>query len=153
MKKLISAIAMMLLAATFTFAQDQSAPADVAPVGSGPAISFEVTELDYGVIEQDSDPYRFFNITNTGDEPLIIIKAKGSCGCTVPKPPQEPILPGETSQIEVRYDTKRLGKFTKTVTLTSNAPDSPHILRIKGEVINKEVEPDGIPASTGGFNN
>ena len=147
MKKLISAFAMMLLFSAAGVAQAN----DGAESEGGPVIVFEVTELDYGVIEQGSDPFRYFKFTNTGDEPLIISNAKGSCGCTVPKPPQEPILPGESSEIEVRYDTKRLGKFTKTVTLTTNAVGSPHTLRIKGEVIQAAPEPEGIPASSGGF--
>jgi hypothetical protein len=152
MKKLVSAFALMFAFAAFATAQTETpAATDADAVEGGPIISFEVTELDYGVIEQGSDPFRYFNFTNTGDEPLIISKAKGSCGCTVPKPPQEPILPGESAEIEVRYDTKRLGKFTKTVTLTTNAVDSPHILRIKGEVIQAQPEPEGVPASTGGF--
>ncbi|MBR9922879.1 MAG: DUF1573 domain-containing protein [Bacteroidetes bacterium] len=151
MKKIFSALTFMLAFAAFGYAQD--APDAQAIEEGGPVISFEVTELDFGVIEQNSDPYRYFKFTNTGDEPLIISKAKGSCGCTVPKPPQEPILPGESNEIEVRYDTKRLGRFTKTVTLTTNAADSPHVLRIKGEVIAPAAEPEGVPASTGGFGN
>ncbi|MCB0706983.1 MAG: DUF1573 domain-containing protein [Saprospiraceae bacterium] len=152
MKKLFSAFTFMLLFAALGQAQTE-ATADQPVNEGGPIISFEVTEIDYGVIEQNADPYRYFNFSNTGDEPLIISNAKGSCGCTVPKTPEAPVLPGESAQIEVRYDTKRLGRFTKTVTLTTNAVDSPHVLRIKGEVIAPAAEPEGVPASTGGFSN
>ncbi len=82
---------------------------------SGPAMTFEATTIDYGVIEQGSDRVRIFKFENTGTEPLIITKAKGSCGCTVPTYPKEPVLPGETGEIKVEYDTNRVGPFTKTV--------------------------------------
>jgi len=111
----------------------------------GPVMDFEAKEVDYGVIEQDSDPYRFFNFTNTGKEPLIITYAKGSCGCTVPEYSKEPIMPGENSQIKVRYDTKRIGRFTKTVTLTTNEGGANTVLRIKGEVKPKAAVPTGAP--------
>ena len=61
-----------------------------------------------------------FTFKNTGAKPLIITGARGSCGCTVPTYPKKPILPGEEGVIEVRYDTKRLGKFRKTVRVTTN---------------------------------
>ena len=64
----------------------------------------------------------------------MIKNAKGSCGCTVPTWPREPIMPGETSKIGVKYATNRVGKFTKTITLTTNASKKPAILTIKGEV-------------------
>lgn len=147
MKKLFSLLIMMTLAAGISFAQD-AAP---AAVEGGPTMTFESTELDYGTIEQNSDPYRFFAFTNTGDEPLVIQNAKGSCGCTVPTYPKEPILPGESAEIKVRYDTKRIGNFTKTVTLTTNEAEPKHVLRIKGKVNPAPEEPDAVPASTGGF--
>ena len=62
--------------------------------------------------------------TNTGKEPLIIEKAKGSCGCTVPEWPKEPIAPGETAVIKINYDEKRVGPYTKSITITSNAKTS-----------------------------
>ena len=65
---------------------------------------------------------------------MLIKKAKGSCGCTVPTWPKEAIAPGSSGEIGVKYDTKRVGKFTKTITLTTNADKRPVILTIKGEV-------------------
>lgn len=108
---------------------------------------FESETVDYGVIEQGSEPFRVFTFTNTGTEPLIITQAKGSCGCTVPTYPKEPIAPGETGEIKVRYDTNRLGKFTKRVTLTTNAPEDKTMLTIKGEVLKKAEEPEGLPVN------
>ena len=101
----------------------------------GPQISFETETLDYGTIAQGADGNREFIFTNTGNEPLIISSCKGSCGCTVPKCPTEPILPGETSKIKVKYDTTRLGKVTKTVTVTSNAGESLKTVKIVVNVI------------------
>ena len=131
---------------TFAFAQDQDKKADETTTG-GPVMTFESQEIDYGTIEQNADPLRTFNFTNTGDAPLQITNAKGSCGCTVPTWPKEPIFPGETGSIEVRYDTKRIGKFVKRVTLTTNAGPDKIVLTIKGQVNKKAPEPDGIPAS------
>lgn len=97
-------------------------------------IDFESKVIDYGLIENKSDGARKFIFKNNGTEPLIIKNAKGSCGCTVPTWPREPIAPGSTGEIGVKYDTKRTGKFTKTITLTTNAGKAPVILTIKGEV-------------------
>jgi hypothetical protein len=154
MKKILSVLVILALAAGVSYAQteNQEAQEEQAVEESGPVMTFESEVVDYGTIEQDSEPYRFFKFTNDGDEPLVIKNAKGSCGCTVPTYPKEPILPGESSEIKVRYDTKRIGKFTKTVTLTTNTAQERHVLRIKGEVLKKEEEPAGIPTSTGGFN-
>jgi hypothetical protein len=97
-------------------------------------IDFESKVVDYGVIEHNADGKRKFVFTNNGTDPLIIKNAKGSCGCTVPTWPREPIAPGETAEIGVKYATNRVGKFTKTITLTTNASKKPTILTIKGEV-------------------
>lgn len=117
----------------------------------GPVMTFEVTTIDYGTIEKGADPVRHFKFTNTGNEPLIIKSAKGSCGCTVPTYPQEPIMPGESANIDVRYDTQRVGNFNKQVTLTTNETDSTHTLTIKGEVKAPPTQ-ESVPASNGGLN-
>jgi len=97
-------------------------------------IDFESKVVDYGTIEHNADGVRKFVFTNNGTEPLIIKNAKGSCGCTVPTWPKEPIAAGETAEIGVKYATNRVGKFTKTITLTTNADKKPVILTVKGEV-------------------
>lgn len=114
---------------------------------SGPVMTFEVTTIDYGTIEKGADPIRHFKFTNTGNEPLIIKSAKGSCGCTVPTYPQEPIMPGESANVDVRYDTQRVGMFNKTVTLTTNEASETPTLTIKGEV---KAPPtvESVPVST-----
>ncbi len=104
-------------------------------VEGGAQISFEEETIDYGTIVKGANGHREFVITNTGNEPLIISTCKGSCGCTVPKCPTEPVLPGETSTIKVKYDTNRLGKFTKTVSVTSNAGTPVKTVKITGNVV------------------
>lgn len=116
----------------------------------GPVMTFEVTTIDYGTIEKGADPMRHFKFTNTGNEPLIIKSAKGSCGCTVPTYPQEPIMPGESANIDVRYDTQRVGNFNKQVTLTTNETESTHTLTIKGEVKAPPTQ-ESVPAGNGGL--
>ncbi len=89
---------------------------------------------DYGNIKNGANGTCTFEFTNTGNAPLIISNATGSCGCTVPTWPKEPIAPGAKGEITVKYDTKRTGEFTKTVTLTSNATETSKVLTIKGNV-------------------
>lgn len=101
-------------------------------------IEFKAETLDYGVIDKGSDGVRVFEFTNTGDAPLIISKVSSSCGCTIPKKPEEPILPGKTGEIQVKYDTKRLGPIRKAITVISNADTPTKVLKIKGEV--KEID-------------
>ena len=115
---------------------------------TGPHMDFETLVMDYGEIAQGSDPLRKFKFTNNGIEPLVIKNAKGSCGCTVPDYPKEPIFPGESASIDVRYDTNRIGQFTKTVTLTTNMEEEKVVLTIKGNV-KKEVEEESVPAKEG----
>lgn len=106
---------------------------------SAQKISFEQTTIDYGTLEQAANGVRFFKFTNTGTAPLVINHAQGSCGCTIPKWPQEPILPGASAQIEVSYDTNRLGGFTKHVTITSNDTENTSTqLMITGTIVEKQ---------------
>ena len=132
-------------------ATEQAAPAAT----DGPIISVEATEIDYGTVAQDSEPYRTFKIKNTGNAPLLITNARGSCGCTVPERSDwtPPIAPGETRDLRVRYDTHRIGQFRKRVTLTTNAGE-PTVLTIKGKVNAPAPEPEAVPAGDQGmFNN
>ncbi|MCF6350286.1 MAG: DUF1573 domain-containing protein [Flavobacteriaceae bacterium] len=100
---------------------------------------FETETVDYGTIVQNSDGARAFKFTNVGKSPIIIAKAKGSCGCTVPSWPKKPIMPGETAEIEVKYTTSKLGRISKSITLYSNASEKTKIIRIIGNVI-KDVD-------------
>lgn len=103
-------------------------------------VEFETKLIDYGDIEFDSDGKRVFKFKNVGTSPLIFNRISSSCGCTVPKRPEKPIQPGESGEIEVEYDTKRVGIFMKAVTINSNAKTPNIILRIKGKVLEEEEE-------------
>ena len=95
---------------------------------------FEAETIDYGKISQNSNGEKVFVFTNVGTQPLIIENIQSSCGCTVPKKPEKPIMPGEKGEIRVSYDTKRLGGFSKQITIFSNAKEPRKIIRIKGIV-------------------
>ena len=140
MKQLLGIFAIVLMAAFQASAQTTPTPAST----SGAKLSLESDVVDYGTIDQGSDPLRVVKFKNTGTEPLIISGAKGSCGCTVPNWPKEPIMPGESSQIEIRYDTKRVGGINKTVTVTSNDPGGNKTIRVIG-TINAVAEQPGVP--------
>lgn len=138
MKKFILSLAVVFGAVAYVSAQNQ--------VVSGPAIQLDKEVHDYGDIPYNGDGTCEFKVTNIGTEPLILSKCKGSCGCTVPKCDQNPILPGESSIISVKYDTKRPGPINKSVTINSNAVNEPaKIVRIKGN-----VGPDPSAGSVGG---
>lgn len=98
-------------------------------------IEFKTETIDYGTIEKGADGVRVFEFTNTGNAPLIISKASSTCGCTVPKKPEGPIMPGEVGKIEVKYDTQRNGPIRKTITVISNADTPTVALKIKGEIV------------------
>jgi len=105
------------------------------PAGPTTSMTFNETSHDFGQIMQDSENKKIFSFTNTGSEPLIIENAKGSCGCTVPKYPKEPIAPGATGEIEVVYKPgKQKNQQTKNVTITANTDPSKTILTIKADV-------------------
>jgi hypothetical protein len=114
-------------------------------IAQGPVMTFDNNSVDYGVIDQGAEPYREFVFKNTGNEPLLIKNAKGSCGCTVPEYSKEPIMPGETGVLKVRYDTKRVGPINKTITVTTNETgNETKILYVKGEVKKGPAE-EGVP--------
>lgn len=101
--------------------------------------------IDFGTVSKDTDSgIRTFEFTNTGDEPLVIKNVQSTCGCTVPTKPTEPIMPGKTGKIEVKYNMNP-GPIRKTITVESNATNFEGgriSLKIKGEVIvPKEVNP------------
>lgn len=115
-------------------------------LAQGPQISIDKEDIDYGTIKQGGDGDRQFVVTNTGDSPLIISNCAGSCGCTVPKCDTAPIPPGKTSTVNVHYDTNRIGPFTKTVTVTSNALNgASKIVTIHGTV---EAPAEGAAPAT-----
>lgn len=115
-----------------------------AQVEKGPKIEFNKEVHDYGNIKYGGEPNCAFEFKNTGNEPLLISNAKGSCGCTVPEWPKDPIAPGATGVIKVKYDTNRPGPINKSVTISTNVVTGKDdqgnptyydaVIRIKGEV-------------------
>ena len=135
MKRIII-LALLVLGSVASNAQEtKKITAKTAKVdGAGMVFANEV--IDYGTINQNADGKREFVFTNNGNAPLVITNAQGSCGCTVPSSPKEPIAPGAKGVIGVKYDTNRVGPFTKTVTISSNAAGQPtKVLTIKGNVV------------------
>ena len=127
MKNIVTLLAIVLIS-SFGFGQ------------KGPKIDFKAKDntIDYGTVTKKSDNgVRSFEFTNIGDAPLIITNVLSTCGCTVPTKPTEPIMPGKTGKIEIKYNMTP-GPIRKTITVESNAVnyDSGRIpLKIKGEVI------------------
>jgi hypothetical protein len=142
MKKIITLMALMVLGVTASNAQETSKKTKAAstkistPKVEGAGMVFVSETIDYGTIAHNADGKREFVFTNNGNAPLIITNAQGSCGCTVPTSPKEPIAPGAKGVIGVKYATDRVGPFTKTVTITSNATgQATKVLTIKGTIL------------------
>ena len=110
MKNAILTFAMLVFTA-FGVSAQEATPANP----NAPEISFESDVVDYGTIEHNADGNREFKFKNTGKEPLIITNAVGSCGCTVPTWPKEPIKPGATAVLKVKYPFKLKGLFIKVL--------------------------------------
>ncbi len=106
-----------------------------APTGPTTTMEFEESEFDFGVVDAGEKVTHVYKFSNSGNEPLIISNAKGSCGCTVPSWPKEPIPPGGSGEIKVQFDSKnKKGKQSKRVTITANTDPAQTFLTIKGEV-------------------
>lgn len=120
----------------------------VAPKVENAGMVFEQETIDYGNVDFKSEGGREFVFTNNGTKPLLITNCAGSCGCTVPTWPREPIAPGAKGVIAVKYDTSRPGGFTKTVTVTANIAETAKVLTIKGTVGNdpNPPAPEAVPA-------
>ena len=140
MKKIFLLAMITVMGAATSCAQEttkkvKATTAKIAKV-DGAGMAFVSETIDYGTIAHNADGQREFVFTNNGTKPLIITNTQGSCGCTVPTSPKEPIAPGAKGVIGVKYATDRVGAFTKTVTVTSNADgQATKILTIKGVVL------------------
>jgi hypothetical protein len=141
-----------LLFVSLAWAQNTPATPASDVEKSGPIMTLDSDVVDYGDIAHGSDPLRKISFKNTGTEPLIISNAKGSCGCTVPTWPREPILPGEVGEIEVRYDTKRPGPINKTIKITTNEVVNTHTVRVTGNIAPEPAQEEALPKKEGIFN-
>jgi len=150
MKKILQTLGIAF--AVLSVNAQETKPATATPVSTAD-IKFEKLVHDYGTMKQGGNGDCEFVYTNTGKEPLIINNCQGSCGCTVPSCPKEPILPGKTGVLKVHYDTKRVGAISKGVSVQSNAKSGTVTLQIKGNIeavtekehFPKQKTPTGTP--------
>ncbi len=118
-----------------TAAQQPAAAQPAVPAGPTTEMTFAETTFDFGTINEGEKVAHTYAFTNTGNEPLILSNAKGSCGCTVPKWPREPIAPGETGQITVEFNSKnKKGKRNQKVTITANTNPPQTFIYLTGQV-------------------
>jgi len=138
MKKILTSIIMIAFVSVGLYSQN------------GPKVKFSSNEVNFGTIEQNSEPFRSLKFTNTGNEPLIIKSARGNCGCTVPTWPREAIMPGESSELKVKYSTERVGAINKKVTITTNEPEgeNTHIISVVGNILGGQ-DTQGVPENKG----
>ena len=130
MKKSLVIMLMVFLTSLSIQAQEKA-------VVSQDSIVFENTTHDYGTIVQGSDGTCVFNFTNKGKAPIVLNDVKASCGCTVPEWTRTPVVPKQKGTIKVTYNTNTVGAFTKSITVNSNAVNTPVVLIIKGVVTAK----------------
>lgn len=136
MKKIITLLFIGFV--TFSINAQEKTTTETTVDPNAPAFEFVTDVIDYGKIEQNADGVRVFKFKNTGKSPLIISRIQSSCGCTVPKKPEDPIMPGKNGEIEVKYATNRIGGFNKSITIFSNATEPAKRVRIKGIVLKPE---------------
>lgn len=130
MKKLFAVGVLMIFAAT-VFAQQASTT-------SGPVLTFEKNSHDFGDMVQGDKVEKVFRFKNSGNEPLIITNIQVTCGCTAPKWPREPIMPGAWGEITIAFNSAgKLGRQDKTVTVISNASNDGNKIMFTANVLEK----------------
>jgi hypothetical protein len=132
MKKIFLIMGLMMVAIINLQAQNTA-----VKKADGPEIKFESLEHDYGTIKQGDDGNCVFKFKNVGNEVLVISDVRKSCGCTTPTWSKEPVLPGQSGEIKVGYNTNNIASFNKNITVISNATNATVVLVIKGEVVAK----------------
>jgi len=132
MKKVVLlSLVLLVTCLTGVLAQEKKQLLEVANEGNKPSFKFESEEFNFGTIKQGESVTHEFVFTNTGNEPLLIMKADGSCGCTVPEYPKEPILKNQKGKIKVTFNSAgKVGMQDKTVTIQSNAKTNPKVIHI-----------------------
>ena len=170
MKKVIFSLLCLTIGTSYVKAQENHAPVaspktnamPVAPAAQTPpppapvekkvdpdagSFKFKEETHDYGEVPEGPLAETDFEFKNVGKKPINITEAHGSCGCTVPQWPHEPIMPGKKGVIHVAYTTQgRQGAIMKDVTINSDAQESPKVLHIRGTVKPKPVDPNAAPA-------
>ncbi len=144
MKKKMLSFAFMLFSSFAIIAQDKPTLSNVGNDNANqPSFKFNEEQFDFGTIMQGEKVTHAFEFTNSGKEPLVISNASGSCGCTVPEWPKEPIMGGAKAVIKVTFNSEgKQGVQDKTITLQSNARQNPMVIHLKGNV-DKPIEQPG----------
>jgi hypothetical protein len=119
--------------ANVSVAADRDSKAAVFPV-----MAFDEKEFDFGEITQGTAVEHIFKFKNTGESNLVIVDAKSSCGCTVPTFTKDPVAPGETGELLVKFNGSGKNQVSKTVTITANTEGGKETLLIKAFVNAKE---------------
>lgn len=156
MKKIVLMVAAVATIALISCNEKTSAKIDEANltaaaereavIGEFPVMTFDETEYDFGTVDEGTVVEHEYTFKNTGDSPLIVVNAKGSCGCTVPTWSKEPIAPGETGSMLVKFNTNgKPNNQTKTVTITANTESGTESIRIKGVVTPKAKNKPAVP--------
>lgn len=128
----------LIIGLIMTFAFVQNAQNQLQDQKAYAKIEFTKTVHDYGKIQKGADGNCVFEYKNVGNDVLFISRVAKSCGCTTPEFSREPLMPGQTAQIKVGYDTKIVGSFNKKITVFTNAVNNSVILTIKGEVVDNK---------------
>lgn len=128
MKKYLSILTLAIAFVSFNFTTVENGSA-------GAVMSWNLTAYDFGQVELNQPVTADFKFQNTGSQPLVIVSATGSCGCTVAEYTKGEILPGAYGEVSATYNAAKLGAFSKTVTVNANTGTGPITLTIKGEVI------------------
>lgn len=147
----------MILTVLLLFAFSTVLMAQDAEKSNGPIIEFDKETHDYGEVYMHGDGNCVFTFTNKGNEPLLLTNVRAGCGCTVPQWPREPVLPGDSAEIKVRYTTlNRPHQINRSIVVTSNSINKPTlVLRLKGSVVapppeftpEKTLDKGGSPSS------
>jgi hypothetical protein len=147
MKKVL--VILMLCGGFTTVVNAQETKTEVKAKKKKQAITFKTLTIERLNIPFGSDETFTFTFKNTGKEPIIVSNVQTSCGCTTAKKPDAPVAPKKSADISVKYDTKRVGQFTKTITVTTNVGE-PIVLTIKGNILPQEnkTAPASEPAAT-----
>ncbi|MCP9237226.1 DUF1573 domain-containing protein [Lewinella sp. JB7] len=111
-------------------------PSVATPAGPTTSLDFTEDAFNFGTVTEGEIITHTYSFTNTGNEPLIVSDARGTCGCTVPSKPTAPIAPGETGEITVRFDTRnKVGERQQKVTVTANTTPPQTIISLDGTVV------------------